>query len=165
MPKSLQKVAKNFGPKWQKNKKIQDFFIYFLFQIYNSEPLAFYTCSRPKTYDNFGAKNIKTFLILILQSDLLFIIQIFDSASKNCNNIKFVAHLVFDSGRETNKELNFIARSLMASCFFTSKWVYRVLTNFSPNPAKLKFRINWIKLDQNGSKWIKMDQINQNESR
>ena len=53
----------------------------------------------------------------------------------------------------------------MASCFFTSKWVYRVLTNFSPNPAKLKFRINWIKLDQNGSKQIKMDQINQNESR
>ena len=82
----------------------------------------------------------------------------FDSASKNCNsNIKFVAHLVFDSGRETNKELNFIARSLMASCFFTSKWVYRVLTNFSPNPAKLKFRIHRIKMNQNGS-WVKLNE-------
>ena len=48
-----------------------------------------------------------------------------------------IAYLVLDSGLDTNKELNFIARSLMASCLLTSKCVYRVLTNFSPNPAML----------------------------
>ena len=150
----LQKVAKM--AKEQQKYKTSLFIFSFKFI---TQSLQYFThvqglrrmiISVPKSSQN-DKKNIKTFLILILQSDLLFIIQIFDSASKNCNNIKFVAHLVFDSGRETNKELNFIARSLMASCFFTSKWVYRVLTNFSPNPAKLKFRIHRIKMDH-GSK-------------